>query len=234
MSGEKMGIDPVNIKDRQIKLTENLSKKEKMVAEAITLLSAEYQVFWDKRAGEGQGLPPEKEKELFEFVDNLNPNYLQFLNKMLDSKITKSRLENKSDVEKKNDWEKSCIEFEKQLEFFRNNYALPLNDEEAIEALMFLQKDKKEIAEQKVKAWRDLSRQFGYSRQKETKEQNDNKPIIWLARAGFNIKEAAPKVRDEKNPNKNKGICYKDFKYLQNWNFPDQYLHNHGRSSANR
>lgn len=119
------------------------------------------------------------------------------------------------------DMEVLAKEYESRLEFFENNFALPLSDQEAIEAMMFLQKDKKETAEAKVFAWRKLARtQFDYTDKNNPEKDAADKPLVYLARNGFTIKERAPQVADQ-HSKKKKGLCYENWKYLKDWNFPN-------------
>lgn len=51
------------------------------------------------------------------------------------------------------------------------------------------------------KKWKALAKEWDYKG-----------PVAWQVRAGFTLKEHAPLF----------GPCWNDFKYLQNWNFPDE------------
>ncbi len=58
-----------------------------------------------------------------------------------------------------------------------------------------------EEAQRIVENWRKLASDLGYTG-----------PIAWQVKAGFTLKQHAPKA----------GSCYEDFKYLQDWNFKDE------------
>lgn len=167
-------------------------------------LPSEYQVYSDRKEELGE---PNlySNKEFLEFFSTLNSNYIALF---------------KDFVDKKEIWNPET--FQEKMEFFKSNYSLPLTDEEAVHALPFLNKEQNptiEIAQKKVEAWRKLSAEWGCP---------PETSIISLARGGFNIKETAPSIRDqktnevdEKGEPLSKGLCYEDFKYLKKWNFED-------------
>jgi len=177
----------------------------------LTLLSEAYQVFWDQSTEKGKELQTktEKSKEFLKFVGELNPRYRDFLKDRLEKKLVGVSVREQEVI---------LETYEKNLEFFRNNYLLPLTDPEAVEALQFIQKDSLEVAAKKVAAWRKVAKeQFDY--------QEDDQPIIHLGRAGFTLKESAPQVQnqwDHPDIQKERGLCHKDFANLQNENFPDE------------
>lgn len=202
---------------------------DEKLAKALQRLAPEYKAYIDQLEIEGKGMSEERRRKFLEFIADLNPKYLDFLNHTLEKRIDEAHppiLNKEGKVVKRDmDWEdleQFAAEYEKRLEFFGNNFALPLSDKEAVEALMFLQKDKKEVAEAKVAAWRKLARQFDYTDKNNPEKDAADKPLVYLSRAGFTIKEKAPQVADQHNKSKKKkGLCYENWKYLQDWDFSD-------------
>ena len=136
------------------------------------------------------------DKKFLEFIKNLNSNYTALFKDFVDNKEL---------------W--TPEQFEKNMEFFKTNYSLPLTDTEAIQALTFLNKEQNptpEMAQKKVEAWRNQATQWSCP---------EETSIISLARGGFTIKETAPSIKDAYNPDK--GLCYENFKYLQSCDFPN-------------
>lgn len=80
------------------------------------------------------------------------------------------------------------------------DYFLPFSDSDAITALMARGRSQK-LAERMVRVWRFLATSLNYTG-----------PVCWQVKAGFTMKEHAPKA----------GPCYEGFQYLQNWYFPDE------------
>ena len=80
-----------------------------------------------------------------------------------------------------------------------STYITHLSDDEAV-AYMVEQDKPQEQAQELIVNWRKLASDLGYTG-----------PIAWQAKAGFTLKQHAPKA----------GLCYEDFQYLQDWNFED-------------
>jgi hypothetical protein len=148
-----------------------------------------------KEQKEGKNLSADK--EFLEFIKNLNPNYRALFRDFVDEKQI---------------WTPET--FHEKIEFFKSNFSLPLSDQEAIQALTFLNKDQNpilEVAQKKVEAWRKLATEWGCS---------ETTSIISLARGGFNIKETALSIRDQ-HADHNKGLCYDRFEYIKGQDFED-------------
>lgn len=209
------------------------TKEEQKFQDNFKLLPDEYKVFWDEGLEKNRKFQAEQGPQFLEFVKDLNPRYVDFLSKMLDKEIQywagiKKLERTKLELE----YLEGCFdEFEQKMEFFRNNYLLPLTDPEAIEALQFLQKDSLEVATKKVAAFRTMAReQFNYNQ--------DDQPIVSLSRAGFTIKESAPYVHNQWDPEdeesrqirlwhernfeeEEEGLCYYHWKHLKSVGFFD-------------
>ena len=128
---------------------------ENKVAKGLARLPSEYQVFWDEREGRGETFQSEITKEpdaaakLLIFAADLNPNHLNhlnFLNSLLEQNLKKSQEKGSKEIK---DTIGLFEAFEKKLDFFRNNYALPLTPEEASSAIVYLGRDPKEAIEAK-------------------------------------------------------------------------------------
>lgn len=86
--------------------------------------------------------------------------------------------------------------------FEEGEYAISLSDEQAVTWLIKKRKYDQMAAHTLVTRWYGLAR----------KEFNYTGPVAWKVRAGFTLKQHAPKV----------GPCYEQFKYLQDWKFQDE------------
>ena len=87
-------------------------------------LPLKYQHYSDLKAGQG-GENLSADKEFLEFFKDLNPNYKALFKDWVDEQQI---------------WTPET--FHKNIEFFRTNYSLFLSDQEAVQALTFLFKDK--------------------------------------------------------------------------------------------
>ncbi len=205
-------------KAKEIKQATEAHKK---ITETQNRLHGEYLVYADRRA-EVKGENLFSKPEFLEFLNNVNPNYLNFFNNLLENNLKQANPDNKKSFDDE-EIKEIFAEYERKLEFLRTNYSVGLSDQEAVQALVFLNEQQNptpEIAQEKVKAWRNLAKQWKY---KEKNEKGEDTPIIHLSRAGFNIKEIAPNIKDqgEEKLKKDGLLCYENFKYLQDWNFPD-------------
>jgi hypothetical protein len=218
MERTKFEIRPAKPKEKERQAQEVLMEAKQQdeenskIRDAFLRLAPEYQVYCDYMEEKGQGMSKERKRQFLEFIANLNPKYLDFLNVVMEKQIEAAysmASEKETGRELKiEDLKKIAEEYEERLEFFENNFTLPLSDQEAVSALVVLQGDKKEVAEAKINAWRKLAKDFGYTDGKESDSSKDSieKPLVYLARAGFNLLDKAPNVRDERS-GEDKGLC---------------------------
>lgn len=143
-------------------------EKNARIQEEFLALPDWFLVYWDRKVEnkKGEMKVETKEEDYLEFMKSVNPRFLTVL-----KTLTVSYMDNKRATD--------------PIEFFKNQYTLPLSDEEAIDAFIIMKNENKEDIEKKIKSWRYYAADLGLP---------PDTPLVSLTRAGFTLKETAPKA----------------------------------------